>query len=148
MSRIIAPPVCLVQTSDNRGPAPNLNLCFDQTDELCEALIMQNLMAFSVLFQLKELDLSGCKTLGEIEGLTEEFTSLEMLDISNSNITTLKNFPKLPNLRKVSISGGHLRSKYYTTDLDILGGERRKIALARPQPNHNTPLPLLRLGLT
>ena len=119
MSRIIAPPVCLVQTSDNRGPAPNLNLCFDLTDELCEALIVQNLMEFSVLFQLKELDLSGCKTLGEIEGLTEEFTSLEMLDISNSNITTLKNFPKLPNLRKVSISRGHLQSKYYTTDQEI-----------------------------
>ena len=46
MSRIIAPPVCLVQTSDNRGPAPNLNLCFDLTDELCEALIMQNSSPF------------------------------------------------------------------------------------------------------
>jgi len=57
---------------------------------------------------LKELDLSGCKTLGEIEGLTEEFTSLEMLDISNSNITTLKNFPKLPNLRKLDLSGNRL----------------------------------------
>ena len=52
-------------------------------------------------FQLKELDLSGCKTGGEIEGLTEEFESLEVLDFSNSNITTLKTFPKLPNLRKV-----------------------------------------------
>jgi len=57
---------------------------------------------------LKELDLSGCKTLGEIEGLTEEFTSLEMLDISNSNITTLKNFPKLQNLRKLDLSGNRL----------------------------------------
>jgi len=57
---------------------------------------------------LKELDLSGCKTLGEIEGLTEEFVSLEMLDISNSNITTLKNFPKLPNLRKLDLSGNRL----------------------------------------
>ena len=97
-------------------------------------------MVFSVLFQLKELDLSGCKTLGEIEGLTEEFTSLEMLDISNSNITTLKNFPKLPNLRKVSISRGHLQSKYYTTDLDILGREHGENCIVttptKPQHNH------------
>ena len=60
------------------------------------------------------MDLSGCKTLGEIEGLTEEFTSLEMLDISNSNITTLKNFPKLQNLRKVGI----LANFWWTSDYD------------------------------
>jgi len=57
---------------------------------------------------LKELDLSGCKTGGEIEGLTEEFESLEFLDFSNSNITTLKTFPKLPNLRKLDFSGNRL----------------------------------------
>lgn len=58
--------------------------------------------------KLKELDLSGCKTGGEIEGLTEEFESLEVLDFSNSNITTLKTFPKLPNLRKLDFSGNRL----------------------------------------
>eukprot|EP00092_Neocalanus_flemingeri_P019122 GFUD01020713.1.p1 GENE.GFUD01020713.1~~GFUD01020713.1.p1 ORF type:complete len:254 (-),score=81.08 GFUD01020713.1:1476-2237(-) len=58
--------------------------------------------------KLKELDLSGCKTGGEIEGLTEEFESLEFLDFSNSNITNLKTFPKLPNLRKLDFSGNRL----------------------------------------
>ena len=53
------------------------------------------------LFQVKELDLSGCKTGGEIEGLTEEFESLEFLDINNCNITNIKSFPTLPNLRKL-----------------------------------------------
>jgi hypothetical protein len=57
---------------------------------------------------LKELDLSGCKTMGEIEGLTEEFLNLELLDLSNSNLTTLKTFPKLPNLRKIDLNGNRL----------------------------------------
>jgi len=58
--------------------------------------------------KLKELDLSGCKTTGEIEGLNEEFTSLEVLDFSNANITSLKTFPKLPNLLKLDFSGNRL----------------------------------------
>ena len=37
-----------------------------------------------------------------IEGLTEEFTNLESLSLINVGLTTLKGFPKLPNLRKVS----------------------------------------------
>ena len=57
---------------------------------------------------LKELDLSGCKTMGEISGLTEEFVNLELLDLSNSNLTTLKTFPKLPNLRKIDLNGNRL----------------------------------------
>ena len=57
---------------------------------------------------LKELDLSGCKTMGEISGLTEEFVILELLDLSNSNLTTLKTFPKLPNLRKIDLNGNRL----------------------------------------
>jgi len=58
--------------------------------------------------KVKELDLSGCKTGGEIEGLTEEFESLEFLDINNCNITNIKSFPTLPNLRKLDISGNRL----------------------------------------
>ena len=53
------------------------------------------------IFQIKELDLTGAKTGGEIEGLSEEFVSLEVLELSKANITSLKNFPKLPSLKKV-----------------------------------------------
>jgi len=54
--------------------------------------------------EAKELDLSGCKNVVEFEGLTEEFTSLEVLDVSNSNIASLEGFPKLPNLRRIDLS--------------------------------------------
>ena len=54
------------------------------------------------LFQIKELDLTACRDHGGgIEGLSEEFVSLELLELSKANITSLKNFPKLPSLKKV-----------------------------------------------
>ena len=49
------------------------------------------------------MDLSACKSGGDILGLTDEFTNLETLDLSNSTITNLKAFPKLENLKKVII---------------------------------------------
>lgn len=58
--------------------------------------------------EVKELDLSGCKTGGDFDGLTEEFSNLEFIDCSNSNITNLKTFPKLTNLRKIDLSGNRL----------------------------------------
>lgn len=56
----------------------------------------------------KELDLSFCKSGGEIEGLTEEFENLEYINIEGSNITNLKNFPKLKNLKRIDLSGNRL----------------------------------------
>ena len=50
---------------------------------------------------MKELDLDGVKCGGEIDFGSYEFTSLETLSISNAGLTTLKNFPTLPNLIKV-----------------------------------------------
>lgn len=58
--------------------------------------------------EVKELDLSGCKSDIEFEGLTEKFINLEFLDISNCNITSLKDFPKLQNLRKIDLTGNRL----------------------------------------
>ena len=37
----------------------------------------------------------------QIEGLTEEFTQLEILSLISVGLTTLKGFPKLANLKKV-----------------------------------------------
>lgn len=39
----------------------------------------------------------------QIEGLTDDFDSLEVLSLINVGLTTLKGFPKLVNLKKVFI---------------------------------------------
>ena len=55
------------------------------------------------LFQVKDLDLDGVKCGGEIDFGSYIFTSLEVLTISDAGLTSLKNFPVLPNLYKVRI---------------------------------------------
>ena len=54
-----------------------------------------------MLFQIKELNLDNCRSQA-IEGLTDSFSVLESLSIINVGLTSLKGFPKLANLRKVS----------------------------------------------
>lgn len=56
-----------------------------------------------IIEQIVELNLDNCRATN-IEGLTDEFTNLESLSLINVGLTTLKGFPKLPNLRKVSYS--------------------------------------------
>lgn len=52
--------------------------------------------------QVLELNLDNCRTTGQVEGLTENFVNLDYLSLNNAGLTSLKNFPKLPNLRRVS----------------------------------------------
>jgi len=54
------------------------------------------------------LDLSNCKTGGEIDGLTEEFSALEHLDLQNASLSNIKLFPKLPSLKKLDLSENRL----------------------------------------
>merc|ERR1712112_800697 len=54
------------------------------------------------------LDLSNCKTGGEIDGLTEDFSALESLDLQNASLTNIKLFPKLSSLKKLDLSGNRL----------------------------------------
>eukprot|EP00088_Acartia_fossae_P032327 TRINITY_DN33106_c0_g1_i1.p1 TRINITY_DN33106_c0_g1~~TRINITY_DN33106_c0_g1_i1.p1 ORF type:complete len:238 (+),score=107.68 TRINITY_DN33106_c0_g1_i1:55-768(+) len=58
--------------------------------------------------EITELDLSNCKTGGEIDGLNEEFSALEHLDLQNASLTNIKLFPKLANLKKLDLSGNRL----------------------------------------
>ena len=58
--------------------------------------------------EITELDLSNCKTGGEIDGLNEEFSALEQLDLQNASLTNIKLFPKLANLKKLDLSGNRL----------------------------------------
>eukprot|EP00092_Neocalanus_flemingeri_P003675 GFUD01003949.1.p1 GENE.GFUD01003949.1~~GFUD01003949.1.p1 ORF type:complete len:245 (-),score=98.50 GFUD01003949.1:53-787(-) len=54
------------------------------------------------------LDLSNCKTGGEIDGLTDEFSALENLDMQNTSLANIKMFPKLVSLKKLDLSGNRL----------------------------------------
>jgi len=58
--------------------------------------------------EVTELDLSNCKTGGEIDGLNEDFSALEQLDLQNASLTNIKLFPKLPKLKKLDLSGNRL----------------------------------------
>merc|ERR1712079_523028 len=48
--------------------------------------------------KVKELDLDGVKCGGEIDFGDYDFSALEVLTISEAGLTSLKNFPTLPNL--------------------------------------------------
>ncbi len=52
---------------------------------------------------MTELNLDNVRTVGEFEGLTEEFVNLEKLSVIKAGLTSFKGFPKLPNLKKVRI---------------------------------------------
>uniref|UniRef100_U5EZR7 Putative microtubule binding protein n=1 Tax=Corethrella appendiculata TaxID=1370023 RepID=U5EZR7_9DIPT len=53
--------------------------------------------------EIKELILDNCRSTS-IEGLTDEFTALETLSMINVGLKSLKNFPKLQNLKKLELS--------------------------------------------
>lgn len=54
-----------------------------------------------LFFQIKELVLDNCRST-HIVGLTDEFVALESLSLINVGLTSLKGFPKLSSLKKVS----------------------------------------------
>jgi len=58
------------------------------------------LMCRCFCLQVEELNLDSCDA-SQITGLTDQYTSLETLTLSNNGLTSLKGFPNLPNLRKV-----------------------------------------------
>jgi len=60
--------------------------------------------------QVTELNLDNVRTVGEFEGLTEEFSSLEKLSVVKAGLTSFKGFPKLPNLRKLDVSENRISS--------------------------------------
>jgi hypothetical protein len=64
---------------------------------LCQATSLSRFPA-----KLRRLDLTGCESLGLLDGLPE---SLEELNISHTAINDLKFLRKLPNLKKLNISG-------------------------------------------
>jgi len=66
--------------------------------------------------QINELNLDNCRST-TIVGLTDEFSSLESLSLINVGLTSLKGFPKLPNLKKLELSDNRI-----TGGLNLLQG--------------------------
>ena len=67
-------------------------------------------------FQIKELNLDNCRS-ANIVGLDDSFVNLEMLSMINIGLTSLKGFPKLPNLRRLELSDNRI-----STGLNYLQG--------------------------
>ena len=51
-------------------------------------------------FQVVELNLDNCRSTN-IVGLTDDYKNLTSLSLINVGLTSLKNFPALPSLKKV-----------------------------------------------
>lgn len=53
--------------------------------------------------KVQELVLDNCRTgEGKIEGITEEFSNLELLSLINVGLTSVADIPKLDKLKKVT----------------------------------------------
>lgn len=57
--------------------------------------------------EIEELNIDSCKA-SHIAGLTDKFINLQTLSIANSELSSLKGFPSLPNLRKLDLSDNRL----------------------------------------
>lgn len=88
--------------------------------------------------QITELNLDLCRS-PNIVGLTEEFTKLEILSLINVGLTTLKGFPKLPNLKKLELSDNrisnglhHLHGSPNLTHLNLSGNKIKDYEAIQP----------------
>ncbi|XP_001606921.2 acidic leucine-rich nuclear phosphoprotein 32 family member A isoform X2 [Nasonia vitripennis] len=59
--------------------------------------------------EITEFVLDNCRSTN-IVGLTDEFVALESLSLINVGLTSLKGFPKLPNLKKLELSDNRISS--------------------------------------
>uniref|UniRef100_F7A9Q6 U2A'/phosphoprotein 32 family A C-terminal domain-containing protein n=1 Tax=Ciona intestinalis TaxID=7719 RepID=F7A9Q6_CIOIN len=98
--------------------------------------------------QIEDLILDNCRSAGEPEGLTDEFTSLKKLSMINTGITSLKGFPALPALKKLELSDNRisgslacLKGCTSLTHLNLSGNKIKTIEALQPL----SELPLLTL---
>jgi acidic leucine-rich nuclear phosphoprotein 32 family protein A/C/D len=59
--------------------------------------------------EITEFVLDNCRSTN-IVGLTDDFVALESLSLINVGLTSLKGFPKLPNLKKLELSDNRISS--------------------------------------
>lgn len=89
--------------------------------------------------EVLELNLDNCRTTGQVEGLTESFINLDYLSLNNAGLTSLKNFPKLPNLRRLELSDNrissglhHLQGFQKLTHLNLSGNKIKDLETLKP----------------
>merc|ERR1711872_704772 len=58
--------------------------------------------------QVTELNLDNVRTVGEFEGLTDNFENLEKLSVTAAGLTSFKGFPKLKSLKKLDVSDNRI----------------------------------------
>lgn len=88
--------------------------------------------------QIYELNLDNCRST-TIEGLTDEFTNLRSLSLINVGLTSLKGFPKLPNLQKLELSDNRisnglnlLHTSPKLTNLNLSGNKIKDLETLEP----------------
>ncbi|XP_011182973.1 acidic leucine-rich nuclear phosphoprotein 32 family member A isoform X3 [Zeugodacus cucurbitae] len=88
--------------------------------------------------QITDLNLDNCRSTS-IVGLTDEYTALESLSLINVGLTTLKGFPKLPNLKKLELSDNRISNglNYLTTSpklqyLNLSGNKIKDLETLKP----------------
>lgn len=106
--------------------------------------------------QILDLNLDNCRAT-KIEGLTSDFSNLQTLSLINLGLTTLENFPKLGNLRKLELSdnrifGGleHLTGCPNLTHLSLSGNKIKDVDTLDPLKDlgHLTSLDLFNCEVT
>ncbi|XP_028896203.1 acidic leucine-rich nuclear phosphoprotein 32 family member A isoform X2 [Zeugodacus cucurbitae] len=87
---------------------------------------------------ITDLNLDNCRSTS-IVGLTDEYTALESLSLINVGLTTLKGFPKLPNLKKLELSDNRISNglNYLTTSpklqyLNLSGNKIKDLETLKP----------------
>ncbi|CAH1109441.1 unnamed protein product [Psylliodes chrysocephalus] len=90
---------------------------------------------------IKELILDNSRSTS-IVGLTDEFTNLESLSLINVGLTSLKGFPKLPNLKKLELSDNRianglnlLETSPKLTHLNLSGNKIKDLETLEPLKN-------------
>jgi len=82
--------------------------------------------------------LDNCRSTS-IVGITDEFSALESLSLINVGLTSLKGFPKLPNLKKLELSDNRitgglnlLQASPKLTHLNLSGNKIKDIETLEP----------------
>lgn len=88
--------------------------------------------------QITDLILDNCRST-TIEGLTDEFVNLQTLSLINVGLTSLKGFPKLPNLQKLELSDNRisnglnlLHTSPKLTNLNLCGNKIKDLETLEP----------------
>jgi len=89
--------------------------------------------------QVSELNLDNVRTVGEFEGLTDEFVNLESLSVVKAGLTSFKGFPKLSKLKKLDVSENristglnHLRDCTSLTHLCLSSNKFKDFTVLEP----------------